>query len=338
MSKAGRHMSKAETHARRAPLTVRAIALVTAMLGAMAISAAAVGAATLAPSAFTGGISGLTPSSVILHGDLNAHGKSTNYVFQYGITKGYGAQTPLAPGGAAATAIAVSQGVVGLQANTTYHYRILVTSGAGATAGADHSFKTPKVPLSLQIGGAPDPVPFGDPFAVQGTLFGTGGPGRVVALETNPFPYIAGFKTFGNPEVTSVTGSFSFPVVGLSTNTQVRVVTTTAPFISSPVVVEGVAVRVSFHVKRVHRHRRGKFVRMYGTVTPAEVGAHVGFQLIRPGAPSLNQGGAIVNSASPTVSSFSKIVRIRHRGTYEAIVQVFDGSHVSAYSAPIRIR
>ena len=41
--------------------------------------------------------------------------------------------------------------------------------------------------------------------------------------------------------------------------------------------IESVAVRVSFHA---HRTRRRGFVRLYGTVAPAEVGAAVGFQLL----------------------------------------------------------
>jgi hypothetical protein len=315
----------------------RAVIGLLAALASSAFAASTLAASQPLPAASTGGVSSVTPSSVVLHGSLDAKARPTNYVFQYGTTKFYGGQTPLTPGGQASSTIQVSQAIGGLQANTTYHYRILATSASGATPGVDRSFKTPKVPLSLQIAGGPNPVPFGDPFAVQGTLLGTGNAGRVVALQTNPFPYVAGFKTLGNFEVTSSTGSFSFPVVGLLTNTQLRVVTTSAPYIASPVVVEGVAVQVTLHVRRVHRPRRGKFVRFYGTITPAELGAHVGFQLLRRGASSINQGGTVVKSGTPTVSSFSAVVRIRHRGVYQALVQVFDGSHVSAYSAPIRI-
>ncbi len=315
----------------------RAVVGLLAVLASSTFAASTLAASQPLPAASTGGVSSVTPASVVLHGSLDAKAHPTNYVFQYGTTKFYGGQTPLAPGGQAPSPIQVSQAIGGLQANTTYHYRILATSASGATPGVDRTFKTPKVPLSLQIAGAPNPVPFGDPFAVQGTLSGTGNAGRVVALQTNPFPYVAGFKTLGNFEVTSSTGSFSFPVVGLLTNSQLRVVTTSAPYISSPVVVEGVAVQVTLHARRVHRPRRGRFVRFYGTITPAELGAHVGFQLLRRGAPSINQGGTIVKSGTPTVSSFSTVVRIRHRGVYQALVQVFDGSHVSAYSAPIRI-
>jgi hypothetical protein len=317
---------------------VRAGILLLAIVPAGSWVASAPAATIPKPGVITGGISGLTPTSTILQGALNAKAEAANYVFQYGTTKAYGAQTALAPGGRSPATIRVSQGIAGLQPDTLYHYRLVVFGAGGTALGGDRSFQTPKMPLSLQISASPSPVPFGDTFILSGTLFGTGHAGRVVALQANPFPYLQGFKTLGNPEVTNSLGGFSFPVVGMLVNTQLRVVTASAPFISSPVLVQGVAVRVSFHVHRVHRHRRGRYYRMYGTVAPAEAGARVGFQLLRPGLPSLNLGGTFVRSATPTVSSFSTVVRIRHRGVYQALVQVSDGSHVSAYSEPIRIR
>jgi hypothetical protein len=323
---------------RPATLARRLAPLLLATAATVAISTPAVGAIS-APGVSTGSISSLAPTSVVLHGSVNPHGVQANYVFQYGTTVGYGAETPLASAGVGTTTIALAQAISGLQPNTIYHYRILASSAGGASHGGDHSFRTPRIPLSLQFVTAPNPVPFGAPLVVQGTLSGTGNGGRVVELQTRSFPYTTNFTPFDNPEVTSPTGAFSFPILGLSTNTQLRVVTTSAPLISSPILIEGVAVRVSFRVHRVHRaHRRGLFYRMYGTVTPAEVGARVGFQLIRRGAPSVNQGGAIVIPASSTVSRFSTIVRIRHSGVYEALVQVFNGAQVSAYSEGIRIR
>jgi hypothetical protein len=318
-------------------LTRRAVAVLAPLLAAIAFASPTLAATVPLPSVYTSAVASVTPTSAVLAGDLNAKGQATNYVFQYGSSKALGAQTPLAPGGRSTATIHVSQVVGGLQPNTLYYYRILATNARGSVAGADRTFSTPKVPLSLQIVSAPNPVPFGDPFTVQGTLTGTGNAGRVVELQANPFPYVAGFKTLGNPELTSSTGSFSFPVVGILSNTQLRVVTTSSPYVTSAVVPEGVAVQVTLHVRRVHRRRRGNFVRFYGTITPSELGAHVGFQLIRRGAPSINRGGTIVTSASSTSSSFSTVVRIRHRGVYEALVQVFDGSHVNAYSEPIRI-
>ncbi len=315
----------------------RVAPVLLALLAVLALSCPALAVLPPAPFVSTGGAFNVTPSSAILHGALNAKGQATNYVFQYGIN-GFTAQTPLSPGGRSTATIQVTQAIAGLRPNTVYHYRFVAFSVRGATRGAGRSFTTPKIPLSLQIAGVPNPVLFSDPFAVQGTLFGTGAAARVVALQFNPFPYLAGFHTLGNPEVTSPTGDFSFSVVGLLTNTQLRVITTSAPFIVSPVLVEGVAVRVSFHIHRVHRNRPGRFYRMYGTVAPSEVGARVGIQLLRHNLPSLNRGGTFVVSGTPSVSRFSTIVRVRHPGLYQALVQVADGSHVSAYSAPIRIR
>jgi hypothetical protein len=327
---------KSEGWRRRVYMRIAAVLLMIGATGALCVSV--VSAASRPPSASTGGASRPSGSSAILYGYVNPQGSTTNYVFQYGITSGYGAQTPLASVGNGTTTIRVNQLISGLRSNTTYHYRVLATNAGGAAAGRDRVFTTPKIPLSLQIAGAPNPIPFGNPFSIQGTLSGTGATGRVVALQFNPFPYLAGFKPLGNPEVTSSTGSFSFPIVGLSSNTQFRVVTTSAPLIASPVLVEGVAVRATFHIHRVHRSHPGRFYRMYGTVTPAEVGARVGFQLLRPGAPSVNKGGTFVKSGTASLSRYSTVVRIRHRGVYQALVQVSDGAHVSAYSAPIRIR
>lgn len=311
---------------------------IAAVLTAALFAAAAAAATPSAPSVSTGGVSSVTSTSAVFHGTVNPKGQTTGYVLQYGATSGYSAQTTLAFVASGTATIKVSQTVGSLLPATTYHYRILASSRGGVTAGAQRTFKTLKVPLALQIASAPNPVLYSDPFAVQGTLSGTGAVGRAVALQINPFPYLAGFKTVGNPEVTSSTGSFSFPVLGLLENAQIRVVTTTSPFISSPVLVEGVAVRVTLHARRVHRPRRGEFFRLYGTITPAEVGASVGFQWIRSGAPSVNQGGTFATHGTSTVSRFGTVVRIRHRGVYEALVVVKDGSHVSAYSAPVRIR
>jgi hypothetical protein len=101
-------------------------------------------------------------------------------------------------------------------------------------------------------------------------------------------------------------------------------------------VLENVAVRISFHVGRAHR--RG-YVRLYGTVAPAEVGALVGFQRLVAGGRTVNQGGTVVKAGTSTVSMFSGALRIRRgRNLYRALVKVSDGAHVSAYSTPVLVR
>ena len=108
-----------------------------------------------------------------------------------------------------------------------------------------------------------------------------------------------------------------------------------SPTVTSPVLLENVAIQVSFHARRTHH--RGRW-RLYGTVTPAEAGAQVGFQLLTVGGRTVNEGGTIVKAGSPTVSSFSRTVRLRHHGVYRALIKISDGAHVSAYSAPILVR
>ncbi len=316
----------------------------THMLVALAIAVAALagpGLATAAnptpPAIEAPYITNLTYSSVVLNDRLDALGQPTNYYFQYGLTSGYGAQTPLAPGGRAPTGIIVSQQVNGLQPAMTYHYRIVATSAFGTVTGHDHTFTTPKLPLSLQIAGVPDPVPFGSPFTLEGNLTGTGATSHAVVLQLNPFPYTAGFKNFGNPELTSPTGAFSFPVVGLLENAQLRVQTVGAPLVTSTIVTENVAIRVAFHVRRLRRHHH-TYVKLYGTVAPAEAGALVGFQLVTVGEHTVNVGGTIVRSDTATAGRFSRTIRLRHRGLYRALVQTTDGAHVSAYSAPVLVR
>jgi hypothetical protein len=289
--------------------------------------------ATPAPAASTGSSTSVSYSSATLNGSVNPRGQATDYVFQYGTTDRYGAQTPLAPAGSGGGPVKVSQSITGLAPLTTYHYRILATGPAGATPGAERTFKTTAVPLSLAIVGVPNPVFFGSPLTVEGTLSGSYSANHEVELQANAFPYLGGFQPVGNPELTNATGGFSFPYLGLTENAQLRVVTVGKPEVSSPVILEGVAVRVSFHV---HATKRRGYARLYGTVTPAEVGALVGFQLLRPGK-SLNKGGTVVKAATASYSKFSRVVRIQ-RGLYKALVQVTEGAHVSSYSAPIMIR
>jgi hypothetical protein len=288
-----------------------------------------------APTTTTGTVSNVTYSSVILYGYVNPRGQATTYAFQYGTTTGYGLQAPLAAAGSGISNTRVSQALTGLQPFTLYHFRIIASSSAGKALGTDHTFTTGKLPLSLQIVGSPNPVAFGSPFLIEGTLSGTGGANHEIMLQVKQFPYTGAFVNAGNPELTNSLGGFSFPVLGLTQNAQLRVVTVGKPSLTSPVLTEGVAVRVTFHARRTHRH--GVY-RLYGTVTPAEVGALVGFQLLSPGHRSKNEGGTAVREENSKISRFSRRVHIRHRGLYRALVKINDGAHVSNYSAPIVIR
>jgi hypothetical protein len=269
------------------------LALALAVCLGTLLAAPAAGAAS-APTVGTGRSSNVTYSSAVVFATVNPQAQPTTYVFQYGTSRSYGMQTPLAPAGSGSNSITVSQTLTGLLPLTTYHYRILATNPAGAGTGGDHTFTTGPVPLSLAIVGVPNPVVFGSPLFVEGTLSGTGSSSHAVALQANPYPYLSGFQTVGNAELTNAAGGFSFPYLGLLENAQLRVVTVGKPEISSPVLVEGVAVRVTLHARAT---RRRGFARLFGTVTPAEVGALVGFQLLTPGR-SRNVSGTVVKPAN----------------------------------------
>jgi hypothetical protein len=312
-----------------AGMVVLAFATLLLLAGPKAAEAAA------APSAYTGEASELTSTSATLKGSIGPGNEETSYYFEYGTTAGYGAQTPTTPAGAGTQAIHVSAPLTGLAADTTYHYRLVAVNARGTRDGQERLFATKKVPLTFTLAAASGRHLPGTPFPLSGTLAGTGSIGRAVVLEANPFPYLSGFKAIVTPVLTDALGNFSFSVPGLSQNTQLRVATVETPPINSRAVIERVAVRVALHV-RPSGHRG--YVRLYGAVTPGQVGALVGFQLLRPGRKPLTVASAIITDrANKAFSRFSRVVRIRHAGLYRAYVRVVSGAQVSNGSRAIRI-
>lgn len=323
------------------PTTSRRTALAGALLAGAApmmvmplASHGATSAAPKPPLAYTGGTSQVGLSSVVLQGTVNPRGSETSYAFQYGLTAAYGAQTPPAPAGSTAE-VKVSQTLTGLQPATVYHYRLVAASSAGTTYGGDRTFSTKPIPLRFKIAAQPNPSVFGSPFSVSGVLSGTGAANRQIVLQSNPFPYLRGFKSTGNPVMTDAGGDFSFLVTGLSQNTQFRVAAVGTPSVNSPAIAERVAVRASLHLRSTGR--RG-FARLYGAVEPAEVGAHVSFQLLRAGHKPLNVGGTRLRRTGTSASRFSRVVRIRRGGLYRAFVQVDNGRQMSGRSRALLIR
>jgi hypothetical protein len=317
----------------RTPATL----VMTSTLAALAViftAAVAQAAAPTAPAVGTGAATAVSYSGAVLTGTVNPHGAGTSYYFQFGLARAYGGQTAAAPAGEGTAAVHVSAPISGLEPGVRYHYRLVALNSVGARAGADHSFKTAAIPLSLQILGAPNPVAFGAPAIVEGTLSGTGNANRAVVLQQNPFPYTQGFLDAGEPHLTTATGGFAFPVLGLTAATQFRVVTIAKPEIASPVVLEQVAPIVSIHVRRT---RRAHHLRFYGTITPNEEGMLVEvLKLGRGGARRV--GLTFARGLNSSSAHYRRIVRVRRGGIYEVLVRVTNGAQTSAYSAPIRVR
>jgi hypothetical protein len=326
-NRAGAHDSRAK--ARHA----RSIAGTLLVAGGLAVAAPSASAAVpSAPSASTGNAHNVSFASATVSGSVNPNGSETAYYFQYGVTRAYGGQTGIAVAGAGTHSLSVSAALGGLQPLTLYHYRLVAVNGKGISFGSDHTFLTKKVPLSLAILASPDPVPWGGTAVVQGTLSGTANANRVVVLQANTWPFNAGFQNVGNPQLTSASGSFAFPVLGMQLNTQFRVVTTTSPPVVSPVAFENVAVRVASHVRHTHRPR---FARIYGTVTPAADGAEVGILRIVHGRGVL-VGGTVLRHRDGASSSFSRVVHVAH-GIYRVLVVVKSGALASSYGQTLFI-
>jgi hypothetical protein len=91
----------------------------------------------------------VTAESARLHATIDPKGEQTTYYFQYGPTSNYGTDAPAAPGavvGEGAAGVEVDQLAQGLQAATTYHYRVVAVSESGGDVeeadGPDQTFVT----------------------------------------------------------------------------------------------------------------------------------------------------------------------------------------------------
>ena len=128
--------------------------LVILTLLAAALPAAA-GAQTLAepPVAVTGAADSLTETTANLNGSVDPNGSSTTYYFQYGTSAAYGLLTPDTDAGSGTDPVAVKAPITGLTRNTTYHYRLVATHGAGTVPvfGADRRFRTAPGPQPPRV-------------------------------------------------------------------------------------------------------------------------------------------------------------------------------------------
>lgn len=88
--------------------------------------------------------SGVTQTGATLTGKVNPHGGSvSNCHFEYGVGLSYAMSVPCPTAvGVVTTDVAEKTAVAGLSANTTYHYRLVVTSNAGLVEGNDSEFTT----------------------------------------------------------------------------------------------------------------------------------------------------------------------------------------------------
>ena len=93
------------------------------------------------PVAITTPASNITSALATLNGTLDPHGLPTLVYFQYGTTTSYGHTTP-SQSQTGSTFRNISANISGLNANTTYHFRIVATNSGGIRYGSDVTFTT----------------------------------------------------------------------------------------------------------------------------------------------------------------------------------------------------
>jgi hypothetical protein len=315
-------------------MALRGGTLIVALALAPALPVAA--QAAQAPSAVTRGAADVTPQTARLTGSVDPNGASTTYQFQYGTTSSYGAVTPavVLTGDGARN---VTADVAALAPATTYHYRLVARNAKGVSRGADRTLRTLRQPLGVTLAGVPNPVPFGGTTTLAGQLTGTGNGGRVVVLQSNPFPYTQGFQPLGNALLTDPAGNFSFGLLAVPFNTQYRVQLPDAPAVVSPIVVVSVSVRVSTRVS-ASRVTRGGRLTFSGTVTPAVDGTPIAIQKLNGAKRWVTVAGTAARHRSARTSSYRKSVTIRRGGSYRVYIGVATGTYVPNTGRTVRIR
>ncbi len=338
------------------------LAVVSAILALPLASQAAVSTTTGKPTVITGAAH-VTGTTAVLDGTVNPHNLATTYYFQYGPTKALGQQTPSGMLPAGSTTVKVSQTVTGFLPG--YHYRLVASNSAGSKSGHEREYK-PKTKAKKNGFVLPKtfaPTPIGGTFILSGTLQGSKNAERAIVLQANPYPYRGAYVNVGLPVLTGPTGAFTFRVANMQTSTKFRVITVGAGApVTSLIVPEQVQVRV---VLKARSSGHPGLVRLYGTVTPAEVGAHVLVQLEKPPNTEKHEGGekpgklekpgkhtsekpekgptyvtkfkTVVKRATKAISRFSIVVKVPASGNYRVFVEVPSGPLVSGHSATVTI-
>jgi hypothetical protein len=101
------------------------------------------------PVAVTGSATSVTTTSATLNGTVDPNGRATTWYFEYGTSTSYGSKTAEKSAGSGTSTTGVAGPVSGLTRGRLYHYRLVATSDAGTSRGADQSFSTITAPTAV---------------------------------------------------------------------------------------------------------------------------------------------------------------------------------------------
>lgn len=133
---------------------IRRMALISSC--GLALGAFVAAPAQAAVQATTGPATSIKETSAFLNGTVNTGGLGTQWEFQYGKTTSFGKFSSIHTIGFGKGTVAVSAKITHLTPGTTYHYRLLATSGNGtqyyplvASQGRTREFTTNRGRLTL---------------------------------------------------------------------------------------------------------------------------------------------------------------------------------------------
>ena len=107
------------------------------------------------PQVVTGAASSIGTTSATISGTVNPEGQDTSYHFDYGTSPtSYSDSTSATDAGSGNTANNVSAALTGLQANTTYYYRVVATNADGTAGGHQGTFTTSALAPVVSTGSA----------------------------------------------------------------------------------------------------------------------------------------------------------------------------------------
>jgi hypothetical protein len=312
---------------------------VLALLGATVVAGLATQASValaVVPAVATQAATGVTIQAATLRGTVNPRSLATSYVFQYGPTAAYGAQTAPASLAAGAAAVRVTGAAGALVPATTYHFRLVATNATGTSVTADRTFRTPAQALRVALAATPNPTSFGGPTTLVGTVTGTGAAGRPVQIQQRAFPFAGGFANVGNALVTDARGRFSMAVLSLPVTTQFRARVTDRAGIVSPVLPVGARAIVGTRVTSTNVRRGGR-VHFSGTVRPSEPGRGIAVQKRRDGR-WITVAGTVARPGGGAFAIYGKTIRVSRGGLYRVFLGSGSGATVPNVGRTIRIR
>jgi len=324
-----------------------------------------------APLVTTAGATHASPPTATLAGTVDPRTLATEYWFEYGPTASYGFRSAVGKLAGGTAKVKVTEVVSGVQLD--WHYRLVAKNQDGVRDGRDRVLST-KRKSAFVLPSLFHATPLGAAFILNGTLVGPDNAGRPIVLQEEPYPYRGTYVDVGAPINTDGSGRFSFRVAKLTTSTKFRVATVGAKPLYSAVVPELVSVRVALKVRTVHN--APGLVRVYGTVTPADVGAHVYLQLEKPPKKAEEKGikggekpirpekvkkpgksnkrekrektekpptfltefTTVVKPGTRSLSRFSAIVKVQIAGNYRVLVTVRPGPLSAGHSGSVYLR